>query len=60
MILQEKDLNNVEEQITTETWEKLYWSKILHQVWRGVIGDQPNYRLWTQIDNKFASKIDKL
>jgi hypothetical protein len=60
MILKRKDLKNVEEQITNETWEKLYWSKILHQVWREVVGRQPNYHLWTQIDNKFASKIDKL
>lgn len=59
MILKRKDLNNVEERITNETWEKLYWSKVLHQVWREVVG-RPNYQLWTQIDNKFASKIDKV
>lgn len=59
MILKRKDLNNVEERITNQTWEKLYWSKILHQVWREVVG-QPNYRLWIQIDNKFAFKIDEL
>lgn len=56
MILQEKDLNNVEDRITNETWEKLYWSKILHQVWREIIVE-PNVQLWIQIDNKFASKI---